>query len=73
MTQKDHVVIARCLKQARPAGTRPAGIGREGFDAAHSTIDALCLNLAEALTADNPRFDFARFADACGESPVGVR
>ena len=57
MTRTDYVSIAAALKAARPRGTRPVGIGREAFDAAHKTVDAACLNVAEVLAKDNPLFD----------------
>jgi hypothetical protein len=65
MTRRDFELIARCVRAARPCGPKPAGIGRSEYDAAISAVDAITLNLTEALTLTNPRFDAGRFMDAC--------
>lgn len=56
MTRKDYVLIADALKHAAACdpGTEGGGIYRA----------AVCI--ADALAADNPRFDRARFLQACG-------
>jgi hypothetical protein len=52
MTRKDYVIIADA-------------IATSWHHSADSKAD-IARNLADALQADNPRFDRARFLDACG-------
>lgn len=62
MTRKDYVLIAQALKAHAPevsAYTQYA----DGFNTAHAKIAA---KLADSLARDNPRFDRARFLEACG-------
>jgi hypothetical protein len=70
MTRKDYVAIAAAVKAARPTrqpdGTRRLGQNDRDDALVTSTLDAVVLNLTEALTEDNPRFDAGRFIDACG-------
>lgn len=54
MTRKDYVVIAEAIRKASQA---PGYAERNAF-VAHA--------IADALAADNPRFDRARFLSACG-------
>ena len=63
MTRKDYVLIAEALNQSRlnmetlfPDEVRKYGYG--SFNAAELIGYALC--------RDNPRFDMARFMQACG-------
>jgi hypothetical protein len=57
LTRKDYVRIAEAIRKVRASGPFTPRRDRE-------TIDAVVLNLAEAFSEDNPRFDFARFVDA---------
>ena len=54
MTRKDYVLIAEAIKEAHRLTSEKAGAG------------VVAYMLANTLQADNPRFDRARFLDACG-------
>lgn len=56
MTRKDYVLIADRLRSRR---AHTAGYATAGFDHAVEAV-------ADALAADNPRFDRARFLIAAG-------
>lgn len=60
MTKKDYILISRALRRALPTNpfTEPVTAGAQ--------YDACVTALADALAVDNPRFDRARFLDACG-------
>jgi hypothetical protein len=59
MTRKDYVMIANSIKASRD--------NWEGFTPeAQEAIEGLARSLATKLQSDNPRFDRARFLDACG-------
>jgi len=59
MTRKDYVAIAAALKDAR----RPFdGDFGDGFA---EGVDNAAVELAKVLAKDNPRFDRARFLNAC--------
>jgi hypothetical protein len=59
MTRKDYVIIAESIKASRD--------NWEGFNSeAQEAIDGLTRKMASALWLDNPRFDRARFLEACG-------
>lgn len=53
MTRKDYVLIAETIKTARRMTTEPAGAG------------IVALLLATELAKENPRFDRAKFLNAC--------
>ena len=55
MTRKDYQIIAQVF----------ANVG-EMVELSETIGADLARNLAEALQADNPRFDRARFLEACG-------
>lgn len=58
MTRKDYMLIAAAIKETHDAmADRPAERGGVYNTAA---------TIACALRKDNPRFDAARFMDACG-------
>jgi len=57
MTRKDYELLASAL-EGMPAFAPTLRAGRESAARA----------IAEALEADNPRFDHARFLEACGIS-----
>ena len=58
MTRKDYVMIAEILKFNR----RDFNEGEDGL----SLLNILSHQFANSLQDDNPRFDRARFLDACG-------
>ena len=60
MTRKDYILIARALRESRP------GIGYERNLLAW---EGTCIRMADALAADNPRFDRERFMRACRGQP----
>lgn len=53
MTRKDYELIAKVIANSQ-------GLTRGGI------MDTLATRMAEALQADNPRFNPARFLSACG-------
>jgi len=53
MTRKDYVAIAAALANVRTQATIPSW-------------QSCCEKIADAMAADNPRFDRARFLKACG-------
>jgi hypothetical protein len=58
MTRKDYELIAAAMRQAdRYCET----------DNQRRGVQRACLTLADVLETDNPRFDRARFLDACRE------
>lgn len=62
MTRKDYVLIAEALKHARDQ------IPATGEHVAHELLgnSSSARSIANALADDNPRFDRARFLQACG-------
>lgn len=61
MTKKDYIAIAKVISDER---NHPAS----GSKAAQVTCDRLAHRFADMLASDNPRFDRARFLQACGAS-----
>lgn len=62
MTRKDFQLIADTVKEARS----DAVAGEDHADwIASATLDALVRKLAKRLKNENPRFDKARFINAC--------
>lgn len=59
MTKKDYQLIAKVLRDERD---HPAS----GGAAVQNTVDRLAHSFCTALRADNPRFDYKRFLEACG-------
>lgn len=62
------------FKQIACAVNNIAGNLRDEFDLSDDVIDRVIMptiesELADALSATNPRFDRARFAEACGIIP----
>lgn len=55
MTRKDYVIIAEVFANFANVCNLEETIGAD-----------IARNLADALQADNPRFDSARFLNACG-------
>ena len=55
MTRKDYVIIAEVFANFANVCNLEETIGAD-----------IARNLADALQADNPRFNSARFLDACG-------
>ena len=58
MTRKDYVLIADTFAKFQKIQDLDQTINWTGAD--------LARNLADALQGDSPRFDRARFLDACG-------
>lgn len=58
MTRKDYVLIADTFAKFQKIQDLDQTINWTGAD--------LARNLADVLQGDNPRFDRARFLDACG-------
>lgn len=64
MTRKDYVLIAEVLKGSRPAPyTDLENLTSRNMWSIWRTTSR---NMADALASDNPRFDRARFLEACG-------
>lgn len=60
MSRKDYIILARALKNSKP-DLHPQLRG--------ALIDIwvrTCKEISATLAADNPRFDHARFLQACG-------
>ncbi len=57
MTKKDYKLIAEALKEAREESNPLEG---------RSGVTLAAQKLANVLRADNPRFDYKRFLEACG-------
>lgn len=63
MTRKDFELIARALRDARPAVTsRNEEMTRERL----SALDTAAQLVASELESTNPRFNRGRFLKACG-------
>jgi hypothetical protein len=64
VTRKDYVLLAEAFKAARAesAGSPLSGAFKSGIDNAAEYV-------ADALAADNPRFDRARFLRDAGVAP----
>ena len=58
MTRKDYVAIAQILKDAN--------VVWRGETNVETCLMNVCKNFALVLSSDNPRFDRARFLQACG-------
>lgn len=63
MTKKDFELIANAMRQSRMHWIK--GVAAD-FDSFRQGIDGAASELAHALAATNPRFDRARFLEACG-------
>lgn len=63
MTRKDYVLIADAVRQSRLVGPNVAESTAHRYNEQRANT-ARCL--AYALGRDNPRFDRARFLEACG-------
>lgn len=64
MTRKDYILIAAALRVARPAVIPGSNVIMNGT--ARSVWYACVTAVANALKADNARFEASRFFDACG-------
>ena len=58
MTRKDYVIIAETIRMNR----KDFNQGEDGL----MLLDILANQLSNSFEIDNPRFDRARFLDACG-------
>jgi hypothetical protein len=61
MTRKDYVLIAEAIK-----GAVNYEQNFNNNEAGANSLQFLALTLSSVLAGDNPRFDSARFLDACG-------
>lgn len=60
MSKKDYQALARAIYTARVEM-----LSRKGPDGTLDTLDSVAGHVALHLAADNPRFDRARFIEAC--------
>ncbi len=60
MTRKDYVLLAKALRDAEPVRATIGSPERVAWFAA-------CASVSDALMRENPRFNSARFMDACTE------
>lgn len=65
MTRKHYVALAAALKEARTAATYRGANDRDS-QLISIGVDLACREIADALAADNGRFDRDRFARAAG-------
>ena len=66
MTRKDYIRLARTLYEARPVD--PSNDTASRYEAGRfSQHEHDCDKVADALAADNSRFDRKRFLKACRE------
>lgn len=65
MTRKDYVLIAAALKEARDM-LAANGANLTRTQCSLNGADASAIELADALSRDNPRFDRERFLKAAG-------
>jgi hypothetical protein len=63
MTKKDYILIAATINARRPKQNE-SYYGLSVADA--ETLNALARDFAINLAVDNPRFDRAKFLQACG-------
>jgi len=63
MTRKDYVIIAESIK-----GSINYEKAFNGNQDGANALKFLAITLSSSLEEDNPRFDRARFLDACGVS-----
>jgi len=63
MTKKDYVLLAQALRNAKPATLHTVTTHADRL--AHTAWLAAACGVADALTADNARFDSDRFLRAC--------
>ena len=66
MTRKEFELIAAALRDARPPRALRDAAHAASIVAAGKAIDDVARELATRLAATNPRFNRARFLDACG-------
>ena len=68
MTRKDYKLIAASIRASAQniKEWETSGVVRE-------TVEHVCDNLAMALQSDNPRFDRARFVNACTKGIIQAR
>ncbi len=58
MTAQDYRTIANAIRATRATY-------RTSYAEHHDPLDAVTCSIASHLSADNPRFDYNRFLDAC--------
>ena len=67
MTRKDYITIARAIDEARGLASYEEFVSQAPLGA-DATIDLVAAAIADALAADNPRFDRERFIAAAVQS-----
>ncbi len=66
MTKKDYIAAAKIVSDVRKEGfVSVLTVGGKPRKNARPTADILQESLTKLFREDNPRFDAARFADAC--------
>jgi hypothetical protein len=60
MTRKDYEAIARAIRLFHEDDER------DPIHTASGAVEYVASNIADVMSADNPRFDRARFLKACG-------
>lgn len=70
MTKKDYIRIAAAIHSGKPL---PGGetVHPGGRATAYSVFYQIAEAMADSLAAENPRFNRARFLDACGTTDGG--
>lgn len=68
MTKKHYVAVAGILKSQRMGALEKAGLAQAGMsgDTYNRALDETGELLAEYFQMENPKFDRARFLEACG-------
>ena len=68
MSRKDYVAVAKVIRSAKKEciDNTVANVGFNGADV-HHFEDSVIKGLADVFADDNPRFDYARFAEACSQ------
>ncbi len=60
MTKKDYILIAESIKKTLDS------YDREYCQTHRRAIKDVALGLAQSLSAENPKFDYFKFTEACG-------
>ena len=67
MSKKDYILLVQALKDSKPEGFPQMTDDYKNFFAGKQTAwSHTCETLSIALQSDNPRFNRAKFLQACG-------
>ena len=66
MTRKDYIKLAGALYESRLVDLSPKKGSLAKDKAFRDAHRSACFAVADTLATDNPRFDRARFLEACG-------